>query len=93
MMKLPKHMVTCILATLATASAQDALLETPARGWCVDNFLAQIDNDLFANSDRDYTSGVRFAWGGPLFPKQDYDPIREQLNKLAEGSDFQLQKF
>lgn len=93
MMTPPKHLIIGILATLATASAQDALLAPPARGWCVDNFLAQIDNDLFAKSDRDYTSGVRLAWGGPLFEDQDYDPIRAQLNKLADGSDSLLEKF
>ena len=50
------------LASLAIAPAQEARIVPPLSDWCVDNFLFQMDNDLFANSDRDYTSCVRFAW-------------------------------
>ena len=54
---------------------------------CVDNWSLQLDNDLFANSDRDYTNGARFEIGGQLQQGYAYDPLQEQLRKLSgDGS-------
>ena len=48
--------VTMILLCIGNAVAAESSNETDTSDWQV---ILQLDNDLFAGSDRDYTNGIR----------------------------------
>ncbi|MGJ8633342.1 MAG: lipid A deacylase LpxR family protein [Luteolibacter sp.] len=59
----------------------------------VDNWTFQLDNDLFADSDRDYTSGVRIAVGGKLNRGEGNGFLRDQLLKFSGDPNSKGYKF
>lgn len=42
-----------------------------------------LDNDLFANTDRDYTNGARLSWISDDRPLFGFVPARKRLEKMA----------
>lgn len=78
------------IAALSSGPAwcQNLLLSPGGSGTAVDNVILQVDNDLFSGSDRDYTSGVRLACGGPLPSEEINGWLRGRLRRLLgeEGS-------
>lgn len=59
-------LATMALAPLGHAAAGSEPLATSEAG----TFTFQIENDLIANADRNYTSGVRIAWTSPELRRQ-----------------------
>lgn len=87
-MSFPRFLIFIALSTAflpVTVTAQESVLdflqirEDPALG----SLMIQLDNDLFAGSDRDYTNGFRIAMGGPSGLEPNYGGIREWLRKLS----------
>ena len=92
--------VKILIATIAVSFLSDGAIRAQdlhepwgdqKNKWNVDSWTLQVDNDLFANTDRDYTSGVRLAFGGPITSAQEFGPLRGKLHKLSgDGSDYKV---
>jgi hypothetical protein len=77
--------VFCIgLLLPALSNAQDLPAETDASPRA-SYVIFQLDNDLFTNSDRDYTSGSRLAWLQPI-PEESMNRFQGWLKELSGAS-------
>ncbi|MGH8650198.1 MAG: lipid A deacylase LpxR family protein, partial [Burkholderiales bacterium] len=71
---------TALLALIAACSVPAAAAEPePPRGV----LSLQIDNDLFAGSDQNYTSGIRIAYAAPMAPSHPLESTARALPFLG----------
>lgn len=78
-----------VLASTCALKAQtvEPQIATKKPGPCIDSWMVQLDNDLFAGSDRDYTNGFRLAVGGPTGVEPDYGRMRGWLHRFSGDKD------
>lgn len=76
-----------LLGLSTSLQADPPQLDEGISGPCVDSWMVQLDNDLFAGSDRDYTNGFRVAFGGPTGLEPDYGRLRTWLRRFSGDDD------
>jgi lipid A 3-O-deacylase len=76
-----KTIISIALLCLNNAMAQETLETPEPSNWQV---LLQLDNDLFAGSDRDYTNGVRVGFVQEI--PFDSDEGKRMNKRLLDGS-------
>lgn len=80
----------CISLCFLTAVAAHAAERTPEDSW---TFTFRFENDLFGNTDRNYTNGVKFSWISPdLEWFRDSEALPEWGKRIIRKLPFSLEE-
>ena len=77
-----------VLAALpARAQSPQADHDKPLPDWGKGYLTFYFDNDLFADTDRDYTNGARLSWISSNRDTEDLDRLQQILRRLSGDSE------
>jgi lipid A 3-O-deacylase len=82
----PARGAIALLALCATGTAL-ADRRSPFPDWGEGYLTFYLDNDLFANTDRDYTNGARLSWISENRQIQDLGSVQRMLRRLSGDED------
>lgn len=71
-----------LLSLLIFLSGNASAAKPPSKSW---TFSFRLENDLFANTDRFYTNGIKFSWISPELEFFEDLPWMQKPGKLQEG--------
>ncbi|WP_193210577.1 lipid A deacylase LpxR family protein [Luteolibacter marinus] len=73
--------------TILTLAAARADRDSPLPDWGEGYLTTYLDNDLFANTDRDYTNGVRMSWISSNRNVSELGSVQRMLRRLSGDAD------
>ena len=85
---LVRFLVIALLAlSVASAGVARADRDSPLPDWGEGYLTFYLDNDLFANTDRDYTNGARLSWISSNRDIKDLGSVQRMLRRLSGDDD------
>ena len=75
----------CLLALLPLTAAANKLAFLPDSGDA--NLTLYLDNDLFADKDRDYTNGLRLSWVSGARDPEEFGRVQRLLKRFSGDPD------